>query len=85
MVRVNMNQKAEVYTVRKNMDWRMATMENLLQNEKFIKGLYLGICISQQMILKAHERKEPLKINGKLFFVQDGQELLEQMLDTVCT
>ena len=63
----------------------MMTLNELLKNEKFIKGLYLGICISQQMILKAHERKEPLKINGKLFFVQDGQELLEQMLDTVCT
>lgn len=59
-------------------------LENLLQSEQFMKGLLLGINISRQMILASYERKEPIKLNGKIFYVQDGQELLEQMLDTVC-
>lgn len=62
----------------------MVTLENLLQSELFIKGLYLGIAICQQMILKAHERNEPLTVDGKSYYILGGQELLQQMLDAVC-
>ena len=61
-----------------------ATMENLLENELFIKGLSTGVNISQQMILKAHERNEPLAIDGKQFYILSEQELLQQMIDVVC-
>lgn len=59
-------------------------MENLLQNELFIKGLSTGINISLQIILAAHERDEPLIIDDKLYYILTGQELLKQMLDAVC-
>ena len=58
--------------------------DNLLQNELFIKGISLGINIYQQIVLAAHGRKEPLVIDGEPYYIQNGDELLQQMLDTVC-
>lgn len=59
-------------------------MHELLKSEKFIKGLYLGININQRMILNAHERNEPLMVDGKLYYILSEQELLKQMLDSIC-
>ena len=59
-------------------------MENLLKNELFIKGLSTGVNISQQMILKAHERNEPLIINNEQFYILNGDQILQQMIDVVC-
>lgn len=60
-------------------------MENLLQNELFIKGLYLGAGICHRMLLAAHERGEPLTVEGKPYYVLDGDQLLQQMIDKICT
>lgn len=60
-------------------------MENLLQNELFIKGLYLGGAICHRMLLAAHERGEPLTVEGKPYYVLDGDQLLQQMIDKICT
>ena len=59
-------------------------MENLLQNELFIKGLSTGINICQQMVLAAHERNEPLIIDDRPYYILSGEQLLQQMLDAVC-
>lgn len=79
-----MDQKKK-YKVQQNIyRLEMVTLENLLQSELFIKGLYLGITICHQMILKAHEQNEPLIINEEQFYILSGNQLLRQMLDTVC-
>lgn len=62
----------------------MIILEDLLESEKFIKGLYLGTAICLQIILKAHEWNEPLIIDGTTYFVQKGDDLLEGMIDKIC-
>lgn len=59
-------------------------MENLLESEIFCKGVAAGINIYQQRILTAHKHKEPIKIADNLFYLQSGQELLEQMMKELC-
>lgn len=59
-------------------------MEGLSENEVFIAGISVGINIYQQKVLTAHERKEPLEINGEKYFIQNGNELLQKMIDEIC-
>lgn len=60
-------------------------MKDLLENEGFVTGVAVGINIHQQKVLTAYEEGEPLKINGELYFIQSGREILEQMLDKICS
>lgn len=59
-------------------------LEHLLKNGLFRKGLSTGIGISRQMVLAAHERNEPLIIDDRPYYILSGEQLLQQMLDTVC-
>ena len=59
-------------------------MKDLLENEAFGVGLNVGINLYQQKVIAAHERKEPLKIGDKLYYVQDGRERLAEMIEKVC-
>ncbi len=59
-------------------------MENLLQSEIFCKGVVAGINIYQQRIITSYKRKEPIKIADNLFYLQSGQDLLEQMMEELC-
>lgn len=59
-------------------------MENLLQSEIFCKGVVAGINIYQQRIITSYNRKEPIKIADNLFYLQSGQDLLEQMMEELC-
>lgn len=59
-------------------------MDSLSENEDFVTGVAVGIKIHQQRILTAHERKESLKINGEKYFIQNGNELLQKMIDEIC-
>lgn len=59
-------------------------MEELMENEAFANGIIVGVSLHQQRVIAAHERKEPVKIGDKLYFIQDGKERLEQVLDEIC-
>lgn len=59
-------------------------MTGLLENEAFCMGVAFGIHLYQMAVIKAHERKEPLMVNDTLYYLQDGRERLEQMLDEIC-
>lgn len=59
-------------------------METLLQNEQFMNGISTGVNICLQMLLAAHERGEPLMIDSKPYYILDAEQLLQQMLDSVC-
>lgn len=57
---------------------------NELQNEAFLYGVKFGIDLYQQKILEAHRRRKPLMIGEDLYYLQNGRERLEQMLDDIC-
>ena len=59
-------------------------MNDLQENEIFFKGLIAGICLYQQKIVMAHKRKEPIKISDELFYIQNGRERLQEMLEKIC-
>ena len=59
-------------------------LDELLENKLFCTGMDLGINIYQQIVLTAYGRKEPLLIDGEPYYIQNGDELLQQMLDAVC-
>lgn len=59
-------------------------MDSLSENEDFVTGIAVGIYIHQQKVLTAYEKGEPLKINGEPYFIQSGNELLQEMLNDIC-
>ncbi len=59
-------------------------MDEVTENELFCNGVAVGIGLYQQKVITAHKRKEPIKIGDELYFLQDGRERLEQMLNEIC-
>lgn len=60
-------------------------MSDLMENEAFCNGVAVGISIYQQKVITAHKRKEPLRIGDNLYYLQDGRERLQEMVEKVCT
>ncbi len=56
----------------------------VLENEAFYSGVALGINIYQQKVVTAHERKEPLKIGENLYYIQNGRERLQEVIEKIC-
>lgn len=59
-------------------------MEELLENEIFCAGIAVGIQIHQDRVVEAHKRKMPLVIDDTLYYLQDGRERLEEVIDRIC-
>ena len=59
-------------------------MKDLLESEVFCSGVALGINLHQQKVITASERKEPLKIGDELYYIQNGRERLQEMIDKIC-
>ena len=59
-------------------------MNELFESEVFCTGVSVGIALYQQKVVNASERKEHLKIGDNLYYVQDGRERLEEMLNRIC-
>lgn len=59
-------------------------MNNLVENEAFFYGVTLGISLYQQKVMSAHKKKEALRIGDTLFYLQDGRERLQEMVEKVC-
>ena len=62
----------------------MITLDDLLKRDEFHIGLTMGINICQRMILNVHERNEPLVVDNRQFYILDGEQALQQMIDMVC-
>lgn len=56
----------------------------LLENEAFANGIVVGIQLHQQRVLAAHRRKEPVKIGDEIFYLQNGRERLQELLEKIC-
>lgn len=59
-------------------------MENLLENEAFCVGVSVGIGMYQQKVIAAHKRGQPLLIGEELYYLQDGRERLQAVIDEIC-
>lgn len=55
-----------------------------MESQEFAYGIAIGIGLHQQKVVSAHKRKEPVKIGDTLYFLQDGRERLEEVLDRIC-
>lgn len=59
-------------------------MNELFESDAFLYGVKFGIDLYQQRILETHRRRQPLMINGDLYYLQSGRERLEDMIDKIC-
>ena len=59
-------------------------MERLMESKAFAYGVAVGIDLHQQKVVTAQKRKEPLVISDTLYYIQDGRERLEEVLDRIC-
>ncbi len=60
------------------------SLKNLLDSEVFCTGIAIGINLYQCKIITAYNRKEHFELNGEMYYLQNGRELLEQMLNEIC-
>lgn len=47
-------------------------------------GVAVGLDLYQRKIIAAHKRGQPLLIDGELYYLQDGRERLEMIIDDIC-
>ena len=59
-------------------------MTEILEIKVFFTGLVVGISFYQGKVVSAHEKREPLKIGEKLYYLQDGRERLQEAIDKMC-
>ena len=59
-------------------------MTEILEIKVFFTGLVVGISLYQGKVVSAHEKREPLKIGEKLYYLQDGRERLQEAIDKMC-
>ena len=59
-------------------------MKELMESEAFCNGVAVGISLHQQKVVMASEHREPLQIDGELYYVQNGRERLQEMIEKVC-
>lgn len=59
-------------------------MKELIESEVFCSGVAVGINLLQQKVVNASKMKEPIKIDGELYYVQTGSDRLIEMLERIC-
>jgi len=67
-----------------NMEGGIRMLKELLESEAFCTGVQVGINLHQQEVITAHDRKEPIKIGDTLYYLQDGKERLQEMIERIC-
>lgn len=55
-----------------------------MESEAFCNGVAVGINLHQRKVIMASEKKEPLKIGEELYYVQNGRERLQEMIEKIC-
>lgn len=59
-------------------------MKEMPVNEAFCNGVAVGLDLYQCRVVNAHDRKEPLKIGEDIYYIQDGRERLQEVMDRIC-
>lgn len=55
-----------------------------LIEKMFCSGIAVGIGLYQRAVVSAHKQNKPLKIGDTLYYVQDGRERLQEVLNEIC-
>ena len=64
--------------------WEVMNMNELLENEAFCVGVAVGLDLYRRKVIAAHETREPLMINGELYYLLDGRErLLQEIINEI--
>lgn len=50
----------------------------------FFNGVAVGISLYQRMVIAAHEKKKPLKIGEDFYYISNGRERLQEVLEKIC-
>lgn len=59
-------------------------MKEFMESEAFCSGVAVGIHLFQQRVVTAFQHGGPIKINGELYYIQDGRERLQETIDKMC-
>ena len=76
--------KVEKYIIESKWQKEDTLLKESMENEAFCLGVAVGVNIVQQNIVKASQKKEPIKIGDELYYVQSGRERLKEMIDIIC-
>lgn len=74
----------EKYIIESKWQKEDTLLKESMENEAFCLGVAVGVNIVQQNIVKASQKKEPIKIGDELYYVQSGRERLKEMIDIIC-
>lgn len=55
-----------------------------MENEAFCTGFVAGINAYQQKVVTANRLREPIMINGELYYIQNGRERLLETIEKMC-
>lgn len=59
--------------------------EQLFRSNEFCMGVAVGLDLYQRKVIETHRKREPLMINGDLYYLQDGRErLLQEIINEIC-
>lgn len=50
----------------------------------FCNGVAVGISLYQRMVIAAHEKKRPIKIGEEFYYISNGRERLQEVLEKIC-
>ena len=59
-------------------------MQNSMESEVFCTGVSVGINLHQQKVIMAARDKVPIKIGDELYYVQNGRDRLQEMIEKIC-
>lgn len=59
-------------------------MNGRMEDEMFMRGVKAGVCLYQNVVIKAHERKDALMIGDELYYLQSGRERLQDVIEKIC-
>lgn len=59
-------------------------LKELMENEMFRNGVAVGISLYQNAVVSAGKRKEHLLIDGEFYYVQNGRERLQEVIEKMC-
>lgn len=50
----------------------------------FCNGVAVGISLYQRMVIAVHEKKRPIKIGEEFYYISNGRERLQEVLEKIC-
>lgn len=74
----------EVINIKLKEGGNESLLKELMEREVFCIGVAVGISLYQSAVISAQKRKDPLLIDGNLYYIQDGRERLQEVIEKMC-